>query len=154
MATGYGKQADLALDLWVKLARAYETMSQVAAEDIRRYGLTQPQFGVIEALGHLGKLTLGELSRKMLSSCGNITVVIDNLEEDGLVERLECPTDRRVTYVDLTAKGRRLFKGSFTQHARRIAEAASVLSPEEQRELSRLLRKMGLSLVAMKKKIG
>jgi len=148
MKPGYGKQADLALALWVKLARAFETMSHIASDDIRGYGLTKAQFGVLEALGHLGQLTLGELSRKQLSSCGNITVVVDNLEKEGLVSRKECSTDRRVTYVRLTGKGRKLFVGSFTSHAQRIAEAASVLTVEEQKELGRLLRKLGLSLSA------
>ena len=148
MKTSYGKEADLALSLWVKLARAYETLSHVAAGDIRRYGLTQAQFGVVEALGHLGQLTLGELSKKMLSSCGNITVVVDNLEKDGLVARKGCRTDRRIRYVTLTAKGKKLFTSSFVKHARRIADAASVLEPDEQKELARLLRKLGVSLAA------
>ena len=148
MKPSYGKQTDLALALWVKLARAYETVSHIAMEDIRRYGLTKPQFGVIEALGHLGQLTLGELSRKQLSSCGNITVVVDNLENEGLVSRKECASDRRVTYVRLTAMGKKLFASSFKFHAQRIAQAASVLTTDEQRELGLLLRKLGLSLAA------
>jgi MarR family transcriptional regulator, 2-MHQ and catechol-resistance regulon repressor len=95
----YGKKADLALGLWVKLARAFSSFQKHVVDDIRTYGLTLPQFGIVESLGHLGPLTLGELSRKQLSSCGNTTVVVDNLEEEGLVERRPSASDRRVIYV-------------------------------------------------------
>lgn len=142
----YGRKTDLALNLWVKLARAASTFSRLTQEDIRTYGLTQPQFGVLESLGHLGPITLGELSRKQLSSCGNITVVVDNLEKDGLVGRRASADDRRVVYVQLTAKGTRLFKGIFARHARCVEELAGVLSEKEQRDLGRLLKKLGRSL--------
>ena len=54
MAHSYGKKADLALSMSVKLARAAATFAQCTQEDIRRYGLTLPQFGALESLGHLG----------------------------------------------------------------------------------------------------
>ena len=132
--------------MWVKLARAYSTFNKLAVEDIRRHGLTQAQFGVIESLGHLGHMTLGDVSRKQLSSCGNTTVVVDNLEKEGLVERRRCKEDRRSTYVHLTLKGRKLFDEIFHQHARYIRELASVLSVEKQDHLSALLKKLGLAL--------
>lgn len=139
----YGTKADLALKLWVKLARAYETVRQRSVEDIRTYGLTQSQFGVLEALGHLGTLTPGELSKKQLSSCGTITVVLDNLEKEGLVVREPCTTDRRVVHVSLTPQGRELFDASFHRHAAFIEGVIGVLTNEEQETLGRLLRKLG-----------
>ena len=132
--------------MWVKLARAYSTFSRLAVEDIRRHGLTQPQFGIIESLGHLGHMTLGDLSRKQLSSCGNTTVVVDNLEKEGLVERRGCKKDRRSIYVHLTPKGKRRFDGIFLQHAKFIQEISSVISAQEQDQLSGLLKKLGLAL--------
>jgi MarR family 2-MHQ and catechol resistance regulon transcriptional repressor len=142
----YGKKADIALSMWVKLARATSTFSKLTLDDIRAYGLTQPQFGVLESLGHLGKITLGELSRKQLSSCGNITVVVDNLEKDGLVAREHCAEDRRVVYVHLTPKGEKLFGGIFKRHAACITELASVLTEDEQERLGALLKKLGTGL--------
>jgi len=142
----YGRKADRALDLWVKLARAFATFDRHAQEDIRTHGLTQPQFGVLEALGHLGPLTLGELSRKLLSSGGNTTVIVDNLEKEGLLRRRVCAEDRRVSYVELTARGRRLLKRIFPPHAKAVARIASVLSAEEQSRLAALLRKLGTGL--------
>ncbi|MCC6398771.1 MAG: MarR family transcriptional regulator [Bacteroidetes bacterium] len=142
----YGRKADRALDLWVKLARAFATFDRHAQEDIRTYGLTQPQFGVLEALGHLGPLTLGELSRKLLSSGGNTTVIVDNLEKEGLLRRRVCAEDRRVSYVELTGRGTRLLQRIFPPHAKAVARLASVLSAAEQVRLAALLRKLGTGL--------
>lgn len=142
----YGKEADLALSLWVKLARASSIFTRLSARDIERYGLTQPQFSVVEALGHLGPMTIGDLGKKMLVTGGCMTVIIDNLERDGIVERVRGVEDRRQVKVGLTTKGNELFQGIFRQHATRITELASVLTEEEQHQLSDLLKKLGLAL--------
>ena len=139
----YGKRADLALALWVKLARAFAVFNHRTAEHIRTFGLTQPQFGAIEVLGHKGPLTLGELCRKRLVSGGNMTVVVDNLERDGLVERVRSTEDRRAIVVRLTPKGKSLFDKIFTQHADFVAQLASALTQQEQAELGSLLKKLG-----------
>lgn len=142
----YGRKADIALAMWVKLARAYSTFSHLSAKDIARYSLTQPQFAVLEILGHCGPMRLCDLSRKMMVSGGNMTVVVDNLEKEGLVHRLHDSDDRRAIHVALTRKGKKRFREIFTRHARFIARTASVLTEPEQEQLSRLLRKLGLAL--------
>lgn len=142
----YGRKADLALTMWVKLARASSTFARLTARDIEAYGLTQPQFGVLEMLGHLGPLTIGDIGRRMLVTGGCITVILDNLEKHGLVERVRNIEDRRVINVQLTARGQETFKRIFPKHAQRVAELASVLSEEEQEDLSDLLRKLGYGL--------
>ena len=141
--TRYGHGADRALSMWVKLARAYATMSRLTAEDIRRYGLTQAQFGVLESLGHKGRMTLGDLAHKSLSTGGNITVVVNNLIRVGLVKRTVSTLDRRVVFVALTPRGMRLFRRIFPRHAEAVARIASVLSAEEQERLGDLLRTLG-----------
>jgi len=142
----YGRATDRALSMWVKLARAHDTMSTLADRNIATFGLTTPQFGALECLGHLGQMTIGELGRKMLVSGGNMTVVIDNLVKQGLVKRFRIPNDRRKILVRLTKKGEELFHGIFIKHADFITDLASVLTMQEQDELSRLLKKLGKSL--------
>ena len=142
----YGRKADLALTMWVKLARASTTFGRLTAKDIDQYGLTQPQFGVLEMLGHLGPLTIGDIGKRMLVTAGCITVILDNLEKDGLVERIRSGEDRRVINVQLTAKGQATFKRIFRKHAKRVTELASVLKEEEQAQLSDLLKKLGFGL--------
>jgi MarR family 2-MHQ and catechol resistance regulon transcriptional repressor len=142
----YGKKIDTALGMWVKLARAHDTFAKKADEDIRSYGLTTPQFGVLECLGHLGAMTLGELCKKQLVSGGNMTVVVDNLEKEGLVERIPSKEDRRSIGVRLTAKGKKLFDEIFIKHAKCVSNLAGNLSEKEQEELAGLLKKLGTSL--------
>jgi MarR family transcriptional regulator, 2-MHQ and catechol-resistance regulon repressor len=142
----YGKKVDLALSMWVKLTRAHDTFNHLTAANIRSFGLTPAQFGVIECLGHLGSMLIGDLTRKHLVSGGNMTVVVDNLEKDGLVERLVSKEDHRAFYVKLTPKGNRLFDKIFMKHAQYIVKLASELSESEQTELGVLLKKLGTSL--------
>ena len=142
----YGKKADLALGLWVKLARASGVFNKLTTVDIQHYGLTQPQFSVIESLGHLGPMKMGSFCSKLLMSGGNITVVIDNLEKEGLVERVRVPEDRRAITVQLTTKGEKLFDDIFVKHAQFVTKIASVLTEEEQTQLSTLLKKLGTAL--------
>jgi MarR family transcriptional regulator, 2-MHQ and catechol-resistance regulon repressor len=142
----YGRKADTALRMWVKLARAFTTLNRLSAGDIRSYGVTQAQFGVLEVLGHLGPMSLGELARKMLISCGNTTVIVDNLAKEGLLERTAHGKDRRVKVVQLTPKGRKLFADVFPKHAAAMAEFVGVLAEQDQERLGALLKKLGLSL--------
>ena len=142
----YGKRADLALSLWVKLARAHSTFARQTSRDIEQYGLTPPQFSVLETLGHLGPLTMGELGRKILVTGGCVTVIVDNLQKEKLAERVRDASDRRVIRVQLTEKGNKLFQRIFEQHAGRVTELASVLSATEQEALAGLLKKLGLAI--------
>lgn len=139
----YGKKNDLALDTWVKLARASSSFNKKTSEDIRSYGLTVPQFGVLDALGHLGPMTIGHLCDKMLVSGGNMTLVLDNLEKNELIERIKNPEDRRAINVQLTDKGLELFDEIFAKHAERVGELMSVLTKDEQTQLGNLLKKLG-----------
>ncbi|MEX2528705.1 MAG: MarR family transcriptional regulator [Gemmatimonadota bacterium] len=132
-----------ALRLWVILSRAQSAVAEHARADFNRHGLTSAEFGAMEALFHKGPLLLGEVQRKILLSSGGITYVIDRLEQRGLVERRQCPTDRRASYAALTAEGAQLMEEIFPQHAAHIQRALSGLSPQEQREASALLRKLG-----------
>ena len=143
----YGKKSDAALTLWVKLARAFATFSKASDRDIERYGLTTAQFGALECLGHLGPMTIGALCRKQLVSGGNMTVVVDNLAQLDLVERVHSKEDRRSIVVQLTGKGKKHFQEIFPQHAKHIALLTSALTEKEHKQLGRLLKKLGLSLV-------
>ena len=142
----YGKKVDLALSLWVKLTRAHATFSHLTAANIQTFNLTSAQFGVVECLGHLGSMLIGDLTKKHLVSGGNMTVVVDNLEKEGIVRRSVSKKDRRAFYVQLTRKGKRLFNQIFIQHAEYVAKLASVLTETEQIELGSLLKKLGTEL--------
>jgi len=81
----WGAEEERALRVWIALARCYSTFARSVTCGVSEYGLTTPQFGVLEALLHLGPLSLGELADKLLVTGGNVTYVMDRLEEQGLV---------------------------------------------------------------------
>lgn len=139
----YGATADRALNLWVALARCASTVSRVSARDIQRYGLTQPQFAVLEVLYHKGPLPLNTIGEKLLVTSGNITYVADQLEHAGYLRRDRSAEDRRVVLATLTPKGGALLDRCFPTHASHMAEAAGALTPREQDMLARLLKKWG-----------
>jgi len=107
-------------------------------------GLSVSQFGVLEALFHLGPLSQAEIAKKVLKSTGNITMVIDNLEKRVLVKRERKHDDRRFYSIQLTPEGRQLIGSIFPRHAEMIVAEMRALSIAEQEELGRLCRKLGL----------
>lgn len=133
-----------ALDAYIKLVRASESVTSRVTRHLEDDGLTVSQFGALEALFHLGPLSQRELAQKILKSGGNVTMVIDNLEKAGLVKRERDEEDRRLYRVTLTPSGRKLIKNIFPRHAEKIASQMKVLTNEELQELGRLCRKLGL----------
>lgn len=137
-------QTTLALDTYIKLTRASESFTSRVLSHGALEDLTTTQFGVLETLYHLGPMCQGSLSQKLLKSTGNMTLVIDNLEKHGLVQRVRSSEDRRMITIELTAAGRETIERVFPIHAEHIREEMSVLTPEEQAELGRLCRKLGI----------
>lgn len=137
-----------ALDTFIKLSRAADTLGVHAQASYADSGLTTSQFGTLEALYHLGPLCQTEIGKKILRSSGNITLVIDNLEKRGLVRRERAEDDRRRVSVQLTPEGHKLIAGVFPAHAAALTAAFSVLTPDEQEELARLCKKLGKGVAA------
>lgn len=133
----------LALDTFIKLTRAASAFEARMLSHGTFGDLTHSQFAVLEALYHLGSLCQGTLSGKLLTSTGNMTLVLDNLEKRGLVRRVRSVEDRRMVLIELTAKGAELIEDIFPRHVRVIVEEMAVLTAKEQDELGRLLRKLG-----------
>jgi MarR family 2-MHQ and catechol resistance regulon transcriptional repressor len=133
-----------ALDVFIKLTRAAEAVNTYVNAHLRDYHLTVSQFGVLEALYHLGPMQTGELGEKILKSSGNMTLVIDNLEKRGLVERQRQAVDRRCIDVHLTVEGRTLVESILPRHVEGVVNTFSVLSPDEQMLFGTLCRRLGL----------
>jgi MarR family 2-MHQ and catechol resistance regulon transcriptional repressor len=134
-----------ALRAYVKLLRAGKAVLARVEPRLAAAGLTPTQLGVLEAILHKGPLTQRELGRKVLTSAGNMTDVVDKLEARGLVCRTRSTHDRRIVSVALTQTGQALIGALFPRHARDIAAAMGGLSREELEILGGLLRKLGLA---------
>ncbi len=139
----WSDEEDQALRLWIALARCYVTFSRAVACKVAEYDLTAPQFGVLEALFHLGPLSLGDLAEKLLVTGGNVTYVMDRLEDQGLVVRERSGDDRRVVRAHLTTKGRATIEGVFPNHIGFVRSLVGDLQPAEQDQLRDLLKKLG-----------
>src|SRR6056297_239457 len=99
------KKEKRTLNAFIKLMRATESINNRLNRHLADADLTASQFGVMEALWHLGPLNQKSLGEKLLKSGGNITLVIDNLEKCNFVQRHQDPSDRRAMLIHLTEKG-------------------------------------------------
>ena len=142
----YGKESDLNLKALVVLARCRQSVMRDESKPIKSAGLTMGKFAVLEVLYHKGDMRIKEIMAKILSTGGNMTVVVDNLEKDGLVRRIEDPTDRRAMLVRITYKGRDKIDEIFPDHLKNINKIFSVLSDEEKQQLISIGKKLGKSL--------
>ena len=134
-----------ALNCFIKLMRAADTVSARLQRTLAPHGLTLGQLGVLEALLHAGPLCQRDLGRKLLRSGANVTTVVANLERAGLVARTRDAQDRRLMTVSLTPTGRVLIAEVFPEHVAHIVAVLGALAPEEQEELARLCKKLGLA---------
>ncbi len=144
------QKQERALDAYVKLLRATDTVDAVVMSQLDAARLTPSQFAVLEALHHVGPLCLTELARKLLKTSGNLTMVVGNLEKRRLVTRVRQAADRRFYLVTITDKGRKLIREVFPQHLKSIVQAMTALSSEEQESLAALCRKLGTTLASRK----
>jgi MarR family 2-MHQ and catechol resistance regulon transcriptional repressor len=134
-----------AVRAYVKLMRASRAVLARVERALAPHGLTPTQLGVLEVLLHQGALTHRALGRKVLTSAGNVTDVVDKLAARGLVQRLRDTIDRRSVRVDLTGAGRALIEAVFPAHAMDIAHAMAGLDPAELRRLGDGLRRLGMA---------
>jgi MarR family 2-MHQ and catechol resistance regulon transcriptional repressor len=140
----HSKSSDqrLALATYIRLMRAANAARTHASRQLEGTGLTLTQFAVLEALYHLGPMSLSDIAQKILTTGGNLTMVVGNLEKQGLARRQKSPQDGRVLIVALTPKGKSLIRKIFPEHATAITEFMAALTSAEQEELGSLCRRL------------
>jgi len=145
MGTKYkgNKEEITALDTAIKLARATESLVSKTSLNLSAQNVTVSQFGILDAVYHLGPLTQKTLGEKILKSGGNITHVVDNLEKRALVKRHRGKNDRRNFEIHLTKKGEKLITKILPRYVKVIKDELSILSQEESEILQRLCKKIG-----------
>ncbi len=133
-----------ALNAYIKLMRCANSVQGRLERRLRRLGVTDNQFGVLEALLHLGPVAQHELGRALFTSRANITTIGDTLERRALVRRERDATDRRYVTVHLSDAGRALIERLFPDHLAAIVAEFAALNAAEQEELGRLCKQLGL----------
>jgi DNA-binding MarR family transcriptional regulator len=125
-----------------QLVELYEKLSSWEQDVVKSSGLSPAQMHTIEIVGHGASLRMKELAKKMGVTTGTLTVMIDRLEQQGLLQRTPHETDRRSYLIALTAKGQALFAEHHQYHLRLIEEITATLSSEEQTMFGLVLEKI------------
>lgn len=133
----------LALNTFIKLTRATDSVLAKLFQTGTHPVLTEGQFGTLETIYHLGPMCQNAIGAKLLSSPGNLSLVLENLEKRGLVDRQRDPDDRRRVVVSLTQAGHDLIASVLPAHMAAITSLMSALTPDEQQTLGQLCRKLG-----------
>jgi DNA-binding MarR family transcriptional regulator len=130
---------DPATIAWLRLARIYHRIDLRSAETMKCFGLSVSRFDVMNHAGTPEGRTQQELAAALLVTKGNVTQLLDGLEQDGLIERRR---DGRAKRIYLTDRGRDLRQRAVTAQEEAIAAEFSVLDQQEQRQLIALLRRV------------
>ena len=133
-----------ALRIWLRLLTCTQLIEKRVRSGLReQFATTLPRFDLMAQLDRYREgLKMNELSRLLMVTGGNVTAIVDQLEKEGLVERLDEPDDRRAFRIRLTRKGEKSFAEMASEHEEWVVELLAGLSKREQDELLKLLAKL------------
>lgn len=136
------------LRLWLRMLTCTQLIEQRVRTRLReQFETTLPRFDLMAQLERVPEgLKMNELSRRLMVTGGNVTGITDQLEAEGMVQRVPVEGDRRALLIRLTAAGRKAFAEMAHEHESWIADALGGLSPREVDALYKLLGKVKLHL--------
>jgi MarR family 2-MHQ and catechol resistance regulon transcriptional repressor len=134
--------------VWLVMMKAFHAVAGATAQMLRKNGLGESDFRVLEVLLHKGPMPVNAIGPKVFLTPGSISTAVERLHERGLVSRVDCPSDRRIRTVDLTPEGRKLIQYAFGAHAKHMEQLAASLSSAERAELIKSLKKLGKKAAA------
>ena len=108
---------------------------------VRQYGLTSPQYGVLECLYIKGDMHINELIERLISTSGTMTVIIKNLEKLNFVEKKSDLNDKRFFKICLTNKGKELVEEIFPLRKSQLDDFVDTLTDDEKESLLKILYK-------------
>src|SRR3546814_368223 len=128
------------LRLWLRMLTCTTMIESEIRRRLReRFEVTLPRFDLMAQLERVPEgMTLGELSRRMMVSNGNVTGLVDRLVAEGMLRRRRSDTDRRAHYVSLTEDGRSTFATMAAEHEDWVADLIAALTPGEIESLTTL----------------
>jgi len=137
----------LELRLWLRLLTCTNLIEREIRQRLREeFDTTLPRFDILAQLDRAPQgLTMGELSRRLMVSHGNVTGLVDRLVAEGLVERTPVPEDRRILNVRLTTSGKALFDTMTPPHLEWVVSMMDGLTRDEMKTLYDLLAKLKTS---------
>ncbi|WLI90226.1 MarR family transcriptional regulator [Massilia sp. R2A-15] len=144
LATRLTQDHHQSLKLWLRMLSCTTRIENEIRTRLRAtFGITLPRFDLMAQLErHPDGLRMGELSKRMMVTGGNITGITDQLEQEKLVVRVPDPKDRRAYSVMLTPAGRRAFSDMAAVHEGWVADLLKDIPPEDKGTLIELLSQM------------
>ena len=132
------------LRLWLRIVSCTQMVEQEIRTILReKFDMTLPRFELLSALDRVADgLTMGELSRWLMVSKGNVTGIAERLSEDGFIVREPTPTDRRSFVVTLTEKGRKAYKEMELEYEQLLEKLFDDLSPDDSDMFTGMLAKI------------
>ena len=122
---------------WLRMLRVVQKVERAAVEHLRTYGLNDAQFDVLAHVGAAEGCRQKELGASLLVTKGNVSHMVSQMEQRGLVSRRR---EGRTNRLYLTEEGRRLFEEVVPAHESLVHQLMSALPEEEQVRLHELLR--------------
>ena len=147
--SGVNSDDRMEVRIWLRLITCTNLIDAGVRQGLHQeYDTTLPRFDILAQLDRAGEaLSMGELSRRLMVTNGNITGLIDRLVRDGLVERQPAPNDRRMQLVRLTDEGKRFFADVAAHHRQWVSDLMKGMSRAEMNQLYDLLARLKQSLV-------
>ena len=124
---------------WLRLVRVFQKIDRASEVHLRPWNLSVAQFDILAQVGAAKRITQQELADRLLVTKGNISQLLDRMEQRGLLTRCH---ERRANILSLTEEGQRLYEQVVPIQEELVAEHFAALSSQEANQLLRLLRKM------------
>ena len=138
-------QDDALLTTFGRLVEAHSRLGKQLGRALEQQaGVPHAWFEVLLRISRAdgGQVSMGSLAQQVALTSGGITRLVDRVVEAGLVERVPCPTDRRVYYAALTPQGEDTLRQAVTVHAANLRQAFAAFSEQDLRTLDALLDRL------------
>src|SRR6202048_1956730 len=143
------KDAPTAAHTGFVMMKATQAIARYALANLEESGLGDSDFRVLEVLLHKGPLPVNVIGPKVNLTPGSISVAVERLVAKGLVSRTECSEDRRVRFVHLPPRGKRVITPIFQEHVASMEQVFADLSSDELRQFEQQLKRIGRQAESM-----
>ncbi|SHE91283.1 DNA-binding transcriptional regulator, MarR family [Ferrithrix thermotolerans DSM 19514] len=128
------------------IMRAQQIVLKAVDDSLRPLGLTFARFEALTLLSFTktGALPLGKLGKLLMIHPTSVTNIVDRLSDDGYIERVPHPSDRRTTLARITNEGRSLAKKA-ADVVNAIGFGLDALSESEKEAIVQIVRRLRVS---------
>ncbi len=147
--SGLGEDDLIDLRIWLRLLTCTNLIERRIRKNLgKKFDTTLPRFDVLAQLDRTSDgQPMRELSKRLMVTKGNITSLVDRLEEDGLVDRQTSPRDRRVQNIQLTKNGQTAVTKMIPEHNAWLTDIMAGLDRNAAMDLHALLGELKKSIL-------